>query len=141
MPIVVDGDNLLGTSGRERSTAERRVLARELAALARREGKRVVTVFDGPDPLRPAFGRDVRFSGPGRTADAVILELVRDDPDPRGLLIVTSDKSLGDRCRWLGARVERCHVFRPRLRAPGGEEKPESEDDIEGWLERFGEGD
>lgn len=141
MPILVDGDNLLGTSRRERTTGERRKLVRELRALARRERKRIVTVFDGPDPGSPAFGADVHFSGPGRTADAVILETLRHERDRRGYLVVTSDKSLGDQCRWLGARVERCHVFRPRLRDAPGAEKPDREEDVDYWLEQFGETD
>jgi len=139
VPILIDGDNLLGTWGRSRTAAERRRLALELTRFARRERKRVATVFDGDAPPALAFGAEVRFSGAGRTADDLILETLRNQADPRGWLVVTSDRSLGDRCRWLGARVERCDIFRKRLWQPEEADKPESEVDVDYWLRVFGE--
>jgi len=139
VPIIVDGDNLLGTwPGRSRSDAERRRLAMQLSRLATTEGRRVVTVFDGSPPPGSSFGADVRFSGPGRTADQLILELLREEQDPRGWTVVTSDRSLGDQCRYLGARPQRCDRFRGRL-AGADREKPEREEDVGYWLEQFGE--
>ena len=138
MPILVDGDNLLGTWGRQRSDAQRRLLALELGRYGTRAGKRVITVFDGRSPGSPAFGADVHFSGAGRTADELILELVRKQSDRRGWIVVTSDRSLGDQCRWLQARVERCDRFRGRLQEADGQGKPDRELDIEYWLEQFG---
>ena len=140
MPIIVDGDNLLGTwPGRSRSDAERRRLAMELFRLARRERRRVVTVFDGTAPPGSSLGADVHFSGAGRTADQVILELLRKEEDRRGWIVVTSDLSLGDQCRYLGARPQRCDRFRARLAGEAFPEKPEREEDLDYWLERFGE--
>ena len=140
MPIIVDGDNLLGTwPGRSRSDAERRRLAMQLHRLATRERRRVVTVFDGTAPPGSSHGADVYFSGVGRTADQVILELLRREEDRRGWIVVTSDRSLGDQCRYLGARPERCDLFRRRLAEKGDGEKPEREEDLEYWLEQFGE--
>jgi predicted RNA-binding protein with PIN domain len=142
MPYLVDGDNLLGTwRGRERSGDERRELAHELARHARRIGRRLLTVFDGPDPGGAGLGADVRFAGGGRSADELILSILREQEDVRGWVVVTSDRSLGDRCRHLGARVERCDRFRPRLCEPAGPEKPASEHDVDLWLREFGEGD
>ncbi len=139
MPRIVDGDNLLGTwPGRKRSDADRRRLAHQVARLARREAWRIVVVFDGPEP--PVhLGRDVLFSGHGRKADAVIVDLLRGEQDPRGWVAVTDDRPLADQCRYLGARVERCARFRSRLGEGGGGEKPEQEDDVEHWLAVFGE--
>lgn len=139
MPLLVDGDNLLGTSGRPRDAKERRRLAFELDRLASRERRRVVTVFDGRDPGAPSFGSSVRFAGGRRTADDVILELLRGEQDPRGWQVVTSDRSLGDQCRWIGARVIRCDQFRVRLADPGDGEKPEREIQVDYWLEQFGD--
>jgi len=139
MPYLVDGDNLLGTwRGRERSTAERRDLAFELGRQARRWGRRLLTVFDGREPGGAGFGADVRFAGPERSADELILSVLREQQDVRGWIVVTSDRSLGDRCRHLGARVERCDVFRKRLREESGPEKPQTEPDVDLWLERLG---
>ena len=140
MPIIVDGDNLLGTwPGRKRSDAERRHLAMQLSRLAAREGRRVVTLFDGSPPPGTSFGSDVQFSGPGRTADQLILEFLRRQEDRRGWIVVTSDRSLGDQCRYLGARPERCDLFRRRLRGDAGREKPEREEEMDYWLKQFGD--
>lgn len=141
MPFLVDGDNLLGTwPGRARSAPERRRLALELSRLEADRGRRVVVVFDGSPPEGLHFGADVHFAGPSTTADARILELLRRAADPAGWIVVTSDRSLGDRCRWLGARIERCDLFRRRLSGRGGGEKPERETDVDYWMSQFGDG-
>jgi len=140
MPVLIDGDNLLGTwPGRRRSMSERRELAMQIGRLARRERKKMIVVFDGVAPPSPAFGADTRFSGGGVSADDTILEILRGVEDPRGWLVVTSDRSLGDQCRYLGARLERSDRFRPRLRYDDRREKPDREDEVEYWLEQFGD--
>ena len=111
----------------------------ELARLAARERRRIVTVFDGVRPAL-AFGADVLFAG-NRSADDVLLERLRQEPEPHTWIVVTSDRPLGDRCRHLGARIERCDRFRRRLVAAPAAEKPERELDVEGWLRTFGEND
>lgn len=140
MPFLVDGDNLLGTwRGRRRSDAERRRLAMELGRMAVRERRRILTVFDGQPQPGTSYGADVHFSGPGRSADSLILELLRQQEDRRGWIVVTSDRSLGDQCRYLEARVERCDLFRRRMQRGVDEEKPQREEEIDYWLEQFGE--
>jgi hypothetical protein len=139
MPRVIDGDNLLGTwPGRTRSDAEKRALVREVDGLMRRERRRVVVVFDGTPPPGVSYGPDVVFSGQGRKADAVILELLRREADPRGWTVVTNDRSLGDQCRFVGAKVEAGRVFRERLQRDAAGEKPEASGDIDYWLDQFG---
>jgi len=134
----VDGDNLLGGwPGRSRSEADKRRLSHELARLARREGREILLVFDGPEPMGIAFGGMTRFAGQGQTADAVILAHLRHQQDPRGCIVVTDDRSLGDQARWVGARVERCETLRARL-AGSGEEKPGGQDDLDYWKDVFG---
>jgi len=140
MPYLVDGDNLLGTwPGRKRSDADRRSLAFELGRFAVRSRRRVVLVFDGSEPPGGQLGADVQFSGRGRTADDVILDYLRGVEDRRGWIVITSDRSLGDQCRYLEARLERCDRFRKRLLEQTSEEKPEHESDVEYWLEQFGD--
>ncbi len=140
MPLLIDGDNLLGTwPGRRRSDGERRALAFEFQRWSRERGKRVVVVFDGVPPPGTDLGRDVHFSGAGRRADDVIVKLLRGEGDPRGWTVVTSDRALGDRCRHHGARIQRSDRFRPELARQSGGEKPEHETDVEGWLQIFGE--
>ena len=139
MPFLVDGDNLIGTAGKARTDGEKRKLAAELARFARKARRRVVVVFDGSTPNAAGFGGDVVFSGPGRSADDVIVDRLRALKDRRGWIVVTNDRSLGDRSRWLEARHERCPEFRRRLRDAGETEKPEREADVDYWLEQFGE--
>jgi predicted RNA-binding protein with PIN domain len=140
MPVLVDGDNLLGTwPGRRRSDAERRDLAHELARYARRIRRQVVVVFDGRSSVSGNLGADVHFSGSGRSADDVILARLRQETHRPGWLVVTSDRSLADQCRWLEARVERCDRFRQKLATSPDREKPEREADIAYWLEQFGD--
>ena len=142
MPRVIDGDNLLGTwPGRSRGDADKRALAREIDVLRREEKRRVVVVFDGSPPPGVSYGADVLFSGRGRKADAVILELLRHEDDKRGWTVVTNDRSLADQCRFMGARVEGTHGFRERLSRDSSGEKPEVADDMGYWLEQFGEDD
>ena len=139
MPRIVDGDNVLGTwPGRSRSDEEKRALVREVDRLIRREGKRIVVAFDGAPPSGLAFGPDVLFSGPGRSADAAILSLLREERDPRGWVLVTADRALADRARWLGAAVESPAAFRGRLLASGDGDKPAEGGDVRYWLEVFG---
>jgi predicted RNA-binding protein with PIN domain len=136
---LIDGDNLLGTwPGHRRSDPGRRWLARELDRFAARERRRVVVVFDGGAPPGVAPRPDVHFAGGARTADDVILALLRREEDPRGWTVVTSDRSLGDQCRHMRARVERSDRFRRRLTVHHGPEKPEREEEIDYWLEQFG---
>ena len=139
MPLVVDGDNLLGAwQGRSRSDRDKRQLAFQISRFAVANRRRVLVVFDGISETPPPSG-DVLFSGRGRTADDLILALLGDESDPRGWIVVTNDRPLGDRCRHLGARVERCDVFRKRLTAESGREKPDGRVDVDDWLEWFGE--
>lgn len=149
MPVVVDGDNLLGSwPGRSRSDEERVALARQIARYATREGKAVLLCYDGTPPLPHVLGPDVLFSGRGRSADDVILAHLKKQQDRHGFLVVTNDRSLADRCRWLGASVERCDIFRKRLRDEGASgprgstsPRPEAPDpkDIDYWMGVFGE--
>lgn len=140
MPILIDGDNLLGTwSGRDRGDAWKRRVSFELARFARRTRRRCLTVFDGTAPAGLGFGGETRFSGHGRSADEWILDFLRAEPEPQGWCVITSDRSLGDRCRHLRVRVERSDLFRKRLRTAPADEKPEPGADMDYWLEQFGE--
>jgi len=139
VPRLVDGDNLLGSwPGRSRSDGERRFLAREIALFARERQRRIVVTFDGACPPGLDPGPDVLFSGPGRRADDLILDLLRREENPRGWTVVTNDRSLADQCRYLGTHVERCDVFREQLSRVSSDEKPDKTTDVSYWLEVFG---
>lgn len=151
MPYLIDGNNLLGSWGGPGAGDDRRAeVVRRVAAFCRARNVRATIVFDG-HPLRPDMGAQdlgplsVRVPPPGHDADGVIRELVERAPRPSEIIVVTSDKALASYCKTLGAAVLRAHewnalerrIFSPRV-DDGASEKPEREDDIAGWLKRFG---
>jgi predicted RNA-binding protein with PIN domain len=151
MPYLIDGNNLLGSWG-GRAAGGRGEVLRRVAAFCRARGSRAVLVFDGR-PMRDEWPTqtlgpvEIRFPEPGQDADTLIRALVDRSPRPGELIVVTSDKALYSYVRTRGAAVMRAHEWNrlerstPRAATEGDSEKPAREDDIEGWLRRFGGGD
>jgi predicted RNA-binding protein with PIN domain len=122
-------------------------VVRRVAAFCRSRGARAILVFDG-SPLRPELATQdlgplaIRVPEPGEDADTLIRRIVERAERPGELVVVTSDKALYSYVRTLGASVLRAHEWNalerrlPRRDATAGE-KPEREDDVEGWLRRF----
>ena len=85
----------------------------------------------------------LRVPPKGQDADTVIRELVERSKRPSEIIVVSSDKALYSYCKTLGAKALRAHEWNALERrltpaAGVGAEKPEREDDVEGWLRRFG---
>jgi predicted RNA-binding protein with PIN domain len=152
MPYLIDGNNLLGSWGGPRDDDDGRgEVVRRVAAFCRARSVKATVVFDG-HPLRPDMAAQdlgplsLRVPPPGTDADTVIRELVERAPRPAELIVVTSDKALYSYVKTLGASVLRAHEWNalerhapPRGRRAGSaSEKPEREDDVEGWLKKFG---
>jgi len=153
VPYLIDGNNLLGSWGgpavRGPGGDGRLEVVRRVAEFARARSARVTLVFDGapfrPDGQSQSLGRvTLRFPGAGADADSVIREIVDRSRSPGDWIVVTSDKALYSYVRTRGARVLRAHEWNaearraPRRPTDGDGEKPEREDDVEGWLRRFG---
>ncbi len=152
MPYLIDGNNLLGSWGGPRGQDDRRAEAvRRVAEFCRTRGVKATLVFDG-HPLRPDMAAQdlgplsLRVPPPGQDADTLIREIVERAPRPAEIIVVTSDKALYSYCRTLGASVLRSHEWNTLERRPTPErrgapaargEKPEREDDIDGWLRKF----
>lgn len=153
MPYVIDGNNLLGSWGGPQGQDDRRgEVVRRVAAFCRARGARAILVFDG-HPLRPDMEAQelgplrLRVPPAGQDGDTVIREIVDGTARPAELIVVTSDKALYSYAKTAGASVLRAHEWNalerrlvPRSTGPGTGEKPEREDDVEGWLKRFGGG-
>jgi len=150
MPYLIDGNNLLGSWGGPRADDDRRgEVVRRVASLCRARGARATLVFDG-GPLRPELVNQelgplsLRVPPSGQDADDVIRDLIERAARPADWIVVTSDKALYSYVQTLGASVLRVHEWNALERrvvgraGPSGGEKPEREDDIEGWLRRFG---
>jgi predicted RNA-binding protein with PIN domain len=148
---LIDGNNLLGSwGGPSRENDRRGEVVRRVAGFCRARSARATIVFDG-HPLRSDMAAQelgavsLRVPPRGQDADSVIKELVERAARPSDLIIVTSDKALYSYVKTLGARVLRAHEWNelerraaPRGVAKDAAEKPEREDDVEGWLRTFG---
>jgi len=149
MPYLIDGNNLLGSwGGPTREDDRRGDVVRRVAAFCRGKGARATIVFDG-GPLRGDMATQelgpvsVRVPPRGSDADTLICELVERSARPAEMIVVTSDKALYSYVKTLGASVLRAHEWNQlerRLPPPGPppSDKPEREDDVEGWLKKFG---
>ena len=152
MPYLIDGNNLLGSWGGPRDEDDGRgQVVRRVAAFCRARNVKATVVFDG-HPLRPDMASQdlgllsLRVPPPGQDADTVIRELVERAPRPAEIIVVTSDKALYSYVKTLGASVLRAHEWNALERhapargrgASSVSEKPDREDDVEGWLKKFG---
>jgi predicted RNA-binding protein with PIN domain len=151
VPYLIDGNNLLGSwGGPSRDDDRRGDVVRRVAAFCRARNVKATVVFDG-HPLRHDMAAQdlglvsLRVPPQGQDADTVIRELVERAPRPAELIVVTSDKALYSYVKTLGAAVLRAHEWnlQERRLAPAagrgsGSEKPEREEDVEGWLRTFG---
>jgi predicted RNA-binding protein with PIN domain len=151
MPYLIDGNNLLGSwGGPTRDDDRRPEVVRRVAAFCRAKNVRATLVFDG-HPLRPDMAAQdlgplsLRVPPAGTDADTVIRELLDRAPRPAEWVVVTSDKAVYSYAKTCGASVLRAHEWNAleRRSAAGAREstsreKPEHEDDVPGWLKKFG---
>jgi predicted RNA-binding protein with PIN domain len=151
VPILIDGHNLIGRlstlSLADPDDEER--LIRVLRSYQAHIGKAVTVVFDpGAAFALPTARRQGRFEAVfaphGSTADAVIIRRIKKSRNPRGWLVVTSDRELSSVVESLGARVESADTFAARLNALGTgaeprdwREEPLSSDEVDAWLDLF----
>jgi predicted RNA-binding protein with PIN domain len=153
MAYIVDGNNVMGqTPGwhRDKAGARKRLLE-QLACFAKAKRKRVTVVFDGaPDrefPEGSAFqGVKIVYARKGSNADARIVKIVESSANPKGLIVVTSDRQLAHLVRSAGAAVSRSGQFRKQLEKIASSSTRTDDgaqikvDDLNGWLRYFGEG-
>ncbi|MDP6154174.1 MAG: NYN domain-containing protein [Phycisphaeraceae bacterium] len=115
---------------------------------------RVVIVCDGkpkPHALPDAApdGIELRYSGPKRSADAVIIELIDANTAPRRLTVVTSDREIQKAARRRRARVIGSDAYVNVLRKLAAMPLATADDDackpsildeaqVQRWLETFG---
>ena len=107
--LLVDGYNVTkGGYGDLPLEAQRSRLLSGLGALAARTAAEVTLVFDGAErmtTLAVAAPRGVRllFSREGETADEVLRQLVRQEPEGRPVVVVSTDREVADGVRAAGA--------------------------------------
>jgi uncharacterized protein YaiI (UPF0178 family) len=126
MRWIVDGMNVIGTRGdgggfgswwKDRDAAMLR-LVDMLERWAASDGEDVTVVFERPPspPIRSTVIVVTHAPKPKRNAaDDEIVRLLRADPDPSRVRVVTSDRGLADQAWAAGASVEGADTFRVRL--------------------------
>ena len=153
MPYLVDGNNLAHALGFSNGTrADRESCARTVGGFCRVQGAQATLIFDGPAPAGSRGGGQTHrlriIFSEARSADDLILQLLAGSKTPRDFIVITSDKSLGDKARHKGARVEKAHEFARRLDRPSKtagplSDKPavkETSEQIDAWLAVFDPG-
>ncbi|MEZ5115514.1 MAG: NYN domain-containing protein [Candidatus Nanopelagicales bacterium] len=108
--LVVDGYNVTKAAYGDLPLADQRGrLVAGLAGLAARTRAEVTCVFDGAavGGVSGPRARGVRvlFSDPGETADALVLRLVRAEPEGRPVVVASSDREVVDGARRLGSHA------------------------------------
>lgn len=117
--LVIDGYNLirqipaLARYEAQSMEAGRNNLIRMLAAYRKFKQHKISVVFDGAlnmSEFAPSFqqaGISVHFSPESKTADDIIMEMIRQDP--QRIMVVSSDRELircaeANRCDWVSAK-------------------------------------
>ena len=152
MPILVDGHNLIGRLPDIRLDDEHdeAQLVSRLQAYAGRTGKRVTVVFDRGLPggvSRELSGGRIKvvFAPTSSSADRVLRRRIRNERNPPGLIVVTSDREVIAAAEERGARVVRSEAFVDELRGATASEGDKASEvhlgpeEVDAWLELFGE--
>ncbi|WP_376790069.1 NYN domain-containing protein [Thermoflexus sp.] len=154
MPFLIDGHNLIGAMPdlRLEDPNDEARLVERLQRLAMRTGRRITVVFDRGAPGGASAlsrgGVTVRFASSGVTADELLIRQIRSERNPRGLIVVSSDRSVQEAARRYGASVWSAIKFLTYMRRQLGEaasvtdaeeEKPGQVDptELEYWLRLF----
>jgi predicted RNA-binding protein with PIN domain len=121
MHYLVDAMNVIGTRPdrwwKDRPAAMLR-LVDQLERWVAAEGADVTVVFERPPspPISSPLVEIAHAPRPGpNSADDEIVRLLRADPHPEQVRVVTSDHALADQVRFLNATVEPAEAFRRRL--------------------------
>lgn len=154
MPILIDCYNLLHAPMPPVLAGLDEVRLCELLARTPWAKSRAVVVCDGaPKPLglveSPVDDVELVYSGPNRTADDVIRQLIVDDSAPKRLIVVSDDREIQKAARRRRARVWPCGTFVHELlkviggggappASPRKQQQAMSDDEVDRWLDRFG---
>ena len=148
MPLLIDGHNLIARlRDVHLDDADDEVqLVERLRRYQARTGKRVTVIFDrglpgGPEPDLSTSKLKVIFAPNGRSADALIVNRVRRNRDPRGLTVVTSDQKIIAAVERRGARVVRAERFASELDAAPASSAADdvklSQSEVDEWMALF----
>jgi uncharacterized protein len=156
--LIIDGHNLIGRlPGIALSDAnDEQALVELLRRYRAHTRQAIIVVFDhgapaGAAPALSSSGIQVLFARAGHTADALILERLRQERRPQQWTVVTADRELANRARSLRAIVLPPEEFSKRLQTPALQrrtgphpgstnptnDKPNVPGDVDYWLKLF----
>ena len=85
---------------------------------------------------------EVAFARPGRSADELLVEKVRRESDLGGVVVVSDDCAVVDRCGFLGARTmataEFGRMLKPAPAAGSSRDRKLSPGEVKEWMEWLG---
>jgi hypothetical protein len=154
MPLIIDGHNLIGKM-KSISLSDPEDEAKLVASLARNlqfSERKAIVIFDSgaggghtPPPRGPKI--QVKFAPVGGSADSIIMDMIRRDPNPKGLTIVSSDNEIRQCARARRAKLVSAEDFAEQLesgperptRRRGKDDSP-ADIDVKEWLEYFEQG-
>jgi predicted RNA-binding protein with PIN domain len=121
MRWIVDAMNVIGTRPdgwwKDRHGAMLR-LVDQLERFVGSTGDDVTVVFERP-PSPPIKSPVVEIASAPKArrnaADDEIVRLLKEDPDPEAIRVVTSDRALADQARFLNATIEPAEAFRREI--------------------------
>ncbi|MBN2201706.1 NYN domain-containing protein [bacterium] len=152
---LVDGYNLLHQFPELRRKIEydmenaRESLLARLTGFSLAKGVDISVVFDGsgepdPAPLRKKAVR-VRFSRPPEKADPLIKRMISERKKGEELILVSSDRDIGDYARLCGVKVESSQTFAQAMERQSGTQAGDmrtdrsmSDREIQEWMALFG---
>ena len=145
MPYLIDGNNLMPLAG----AATRKELLEKISRFARRKKAKISVVFDGAEedffPDGSSFkGVKIFYARRNSDADTRIKNLVESSKERRTLIVVTSDRALGDYCRRCAAPVIRSQDFLHKLVEAERQELEKTRlegvksEEIAAWMRYFG---
>lgn len=122
MTLLIDGHNLIGVMPdiNLADPDDEWQLVQRLRPYAAARRQSMTVIFDsglGPPPQwqMSGGGVTVRFAPPGVEADAVILQLVRANPQPAKVAVVTNDQGLAGQVRAAGGQVRSATQFAAQI--------------------------
>jgi len=156
MPYLIDGNNVMGQRAgwqKDRDGARRRLLD-ELVEFAAAKRARVMVVFDGAPLQHFADGASYKaavrifYAARNSNADERIKAMVEASGERRTLIVVTSDRALGEYVRRCGAQVVNAKEFHRRMdesaqkrdaqRASSKAVEPVTNETMPDWMRYFG---
>ena len=151
MPLLIDCYNVLHTDMPQQLAGLEEVALCNALANSKWSRERISVVCDGVvKPGGPAVSPveevDLVYSGPGRSADDVIIQMIDHDSAPRRLLVISSDREIQKAARrrraksWTSDRFihELAKSIQSGSKTKSRSKSVMSDNDVRKWAEAFG---